>query len=176
MQYYALTELADDNEKNQFYSRLNAVYGSTPPGDIVIIIGHLNAKVGVGNSGVQYDVGRHSVDVRNDHGGRFVDFCSTHNLIIGGTTFQHRKCDKVSWQHPSGRYAIDHLAISRRFRGCLKDIRNRKLANIGNLRDHYLIVAMLRLRTAAIKQPDELYRRAPIYFTRDTLETTRSQI
>ena len=45
----------------------------------------------------------------------------------------------VSCQHPSGRHAnqIDHLAISRRLRGCLEDIRDRKVADIGNLRDHY---------------------------------------
>ena len=41
-----------------------------------------------------------------------------------------------------------------------------KVADIGNLRDHYLMVAMLRLRTAAIKQPDKMNRRAPTYFTR----------
>ena len=111
----------------------------------------LNDKIGVDNSGVEYVVGRHGVN-----GGRFVDICSTHHLVIGGTTFQQRTRDNVSWQHPSGRYAnqIDHLAISRRFRGCLEDIRNRKVADIGNLRDHYLMVAMLRLRTAAIKNPD----------------------
>ena len=124
----------------------------------MIVLGDLNAKVGVGNSGVEYIVGRH------DNGGRFVDFCSTHHLDIGGTTFQHRTCDKVSWQDPSGRYGnqIDHLAISRRFSGCLDDIRNRKGDDIGN---HYLMVAMLRLRKAAIKQPNEMYRRPPIYFT-----------
>ena len=113
-------------------------------------------------------MGRHCGSVRNDNGDRFVDFCNTHYLVIGGTIFQNRTRDKVSWQHPSGRHAnqIDHLAISRRFGGCLEDIRNRKVANIGNLRDHYLMVAMLWLRTAAIKQPDEMYRRAPTYFTR----------
>ena len=84
---------------------------STPRGDIVIVMGDLNAKVGVGNSGVEYIVDRHGVDVRNDSGGRIVDFCSTHHLVIGGTIFQHRTRDKVSWQHPSGRHAnqIDHL-------------------------------------------------------------------
>ena len=85
----------------------------------VIVSGDLNGKVGV-----EYVVGRHGVGVRNYNGGRFVDFCSTHHLVIGGTTFQYRMRDKVSWQHPSGRYAnqIDLLAISRRFRGCLEDI------------------------------------------------------
>ena len=101
-------------------------------------------------------MGRHGVGVRNDNGGRFVDFCSTHHLVIGGTTFQHRTRGKVSWQHPSGRHAnqIDHLAISRRLRCCLEDIRNIKVVDIGNLRDHYLMVAMLQLRTAPIKQPE----------------------
>ena len=50
----------------------------------------------------------------------------------------------------------------RRFRGCLEDIHSRKAAVIGNLRDHYLMVAM---RIAAIHQPDEINLRAPTYFT-----------
>ena len=42
---------SDDKEKDEFYSRLNAVYESTPRGDIVVVMGDLNDKVGVGNSG-----------------------------------------------------------------------------------------------------------------------------
>ena len=61
-------------------------------------MGDLNAKVRVGNSGVEYVLGRHAVGVKNHNGGRFVDFCSTQYLVIGGTTFQHRTRDKVSWQ------------------------------------------------------------------------------
>ena len=116
---------------------------------------------------VEYVVSRHGVGARNDKGSRFVDFCSTHNLVIGGTTCLHSTYDKVFWQHPSGRHAnqIDHLTISRRFRGCLEDIRNRKADDIGYLRDHYLMAAMLQLRTAPIKQLDEINRRDPTYFT-----------
>ena len=124
---------------DEFYSRLNAAYGSTPRGDIVFVMGDLNAKVGLGNSGVEYVVGRHAVlvGISNDNVGRFVAFCSPHHLVIGRTTFQHRTRDKVSWQQASGRYVhqTDHLAISRRFRGCLEDILNRKVVYIGNLRD-----------------------------------------
>ena len=93
---YFPSELADDNVKDEFYSRQNAVYGSTPRGQIVIVMGDLNAKVGVGNSDVEYVVGRHGVGVRNDNGVRFVDFCSTYHCVIGGTTLQHRTRDKVS--------------------------------------------------------------------------------
>ena len=48
-------------------------------------------------------------------------------------------------------YQIDHLAISQRFGGCLEDARNKKAVDVGTLRDHYLMVAKLRLRTAAVK-------------------------
>ena len=71
---------------------------------------------------LEYVERSHVVGVRNDTGAHFMDFCSTHSLAIGGTTFQHRTRDK--------------MAMSKRFRGCLEDIRSRKVADIGNLRDH----------------------------------------
>ena len=40
------------------------------------------------------------------------------------------------------------------------------MGNIGNLRDHFLMVAMLRLRTAATKPSDEMNPRALTYLTR----------
>ena len=61
---------------------------------------------------------------------------------------------------------IDYLGISWQFRGYLEAIRNSKATDIGNLGYHYQMVAMLRLRTAAIKQRAEMNRRAPAYFTR----------
>ena len=56
-------------------------------------MGDLNTKVGLGNSDVEFVVDRHGVGVRNDNGGHFVDFCSTHLLVFGGKTFQHRMHD-----------------------------------------------------------------------------------
>ena len=83
IQCYAHIDLVDDKEKDVFYSRLNAVYGTTPLVDNVIVMGDLNAKVRLDNSGVKYVVGRHGEDVGNVHGGRFVDFFSTHHFVIG---------------------------------------------------------------------------------------------
>ena len=53
MQYYAPTEPAADNDKDELYSRLNAVYGNTPRENIVIVMSDLKAKVDVGNSAIQ---------------------------------------------------------------------------------------------------------------------------
>ena len=62
----------------------------------MIVMGDLNAYLGVGNSGVENVLGKHGVGVRNDSGGRLVDFCSNHHLVIGGTKLQHRTRDKIS--------------------------------------------------------------------------------
>ena len=110
-------------------------------------------------------MGMHGIDARNDNGERFVDFCSTNHLVIGGTIFQHKPCHKVSWISPSGRTSnqIDHFAISRRFRGCLMNVRNKRGADIGNSLDHFLMVATLRLRTAAVPKNKNIVQRAPNY-------------
>ena len=42
----------------------------------------------------------------------------------------------------------------------------KKEADIGTLRDHYLMVAKLRLRTAVVKHACGKTRRTPTYFTR----------
>ena len=43
IQCYAPTELASDQEKDEFYSRLSAVYCNSPRVDIVTVMGDLNA-------------------------------------------------------------------------------------------------------------------------------------
>ena len=79
----------------------------------------------------------------NDNGERFVDFCSINHLVICGTIFQHKPCHKVSWISSSGRTSnqIDHFAISRRFRGCVMNERNKREADIGHSLHHFLMVA-----------------------------------
>ena len=47
----------------------------------------------------------------------------------------------------------------------MEDVCNKKEADIGTLRAHYLMVAKLRLRTAAVKHDRGETRRAPFYFT-----------
>ena len=94
---------------------------------------------------MNYVMGIHGIGARNDNVERFVDFCNTNHLVIGASIFQHKPCHKVSWISPSERTLnqIDHFAISRRFRGCLMDVRNKRGADIGNSLDHFLMVATL---------------------------------
>lgn len=161
IQCYAPTENATQEKKDDFYNQLTAVYNNTPRGDIIIVMGDLNAKVGSVNDSLKHVMGKHGLGSRNDNGERFVEFCSMNQLVIGGTMFQHKACHKVSWvsndrQRTSNQ--IDHFAISRRFRSCLLDVRNRRGADNGLVRDHHLMSATLRLRVAAIRRNNNSLR------------------
>ncbi|XP_078617289.1 uncharacterized protein LOC144885281 [Branchiostoma floridae x Branchiostoma japonicum] len=109
--------------------------------DITILMGDMNAKVGSANSGNEGVMGKHGVGTMNHNGELFVDFCSVNDMIIGGTLFPHKESHKVTWRSPDGSWEnqIDHIAISRRWRGTLQDCRIKRSADVGS--DHHLLLA-----------------------------------
>jgi len=74
------------------------------------------------------------------------------DLIIGGTVFPHKTCHKVSWVSPDNitENQIDHIAISKRFRRSLLDVRNKGGADIGS--DHHLMIANFRFKILASRK------------------------
>lgn len=158
LQCYAPTEPDDDETKNNFYELLETTMCSIPGGDIKILIGDFNAKVGNNNSNLKSVMGTHGLGtVRNDNGDRLVDLCARHHLFIGGTKFIHKNIHKYTWESPDGRTRnqIDHIMVSKLFLGCLLDVKTRRGADIDS--DHHLLVGSFKLRPAAIyskkKQP-----------------------
>jgi hypothetical protein len=161
IQCYAPTNEASSDVKDRFYSELSQVFEKTNRGDIKMVMGDLNAKVGRENYMLEKVMGRHGLGVRNDNGERFIDYCNTHQLVIGGTIFQHKPCHKISWVSTDRRRTsnqIDHFAICSRFRACLSDVRNRRGADIGYERDHHLMIAEVQLKTAAATKKKGLFR------------------
>ena len=69
-----------------------------------------------------------------ENGELFRELCANYDLIIGGTVFPHKTCHKVSWVSPDNirENQIDHIAISKRFRKSLLDVRNKRGADMGS--------------------------------------------
>ncbi|XP_075150947.1 uncharacterized protein LOC142225056 [Haematobia irritans] len=90
--------------------------------------------------------------IRNDNGERLIDFCTRHNLFIGGTRFIHKDIHKYTWKSPDcrTRNQIDHVLISKLFAGSLEDVQTRRGADMDS--DHQLLVGTFRLRPVAAKQ------------------------
>ncbi|XP_073821275.1 uncharacterized protein [Musca autumnalis] len=75
IQCYAPTETSPFCEKDRFYSKLNGTLNNIPPGNIKILLGDFNAKVGANNDNLT-----NIMDTRNK---RSADIGSDHHLLIG---------------------------------------------------------------------------------------------
>nr|KAG5690574.1 hypothetical protein BaRGS_009236 [Batillaria attramentaria] len=102
LQCYAPTNVADEEEKENFYEHLQAVLDKAPRGDLKILMGDLNAKVGTDNTDRELIMGKHGTGTQNENGELFTEFCTTNDLVIRGTIFPPQ-------DHPQ-----NHLDITRR--------------------------------------------------------------
>ena len=145
VQVYAPTNEAEDEEKEDFYNRLQSILSKLPNKDINIVMGDLNAKVGEDNRNYEQVIEKHVLGEINDNGDRLLACCVFDNLIIGGTIFPHKKIHKATWISPDGQTEnqIDHFCISRKFRRSLEDVRVLRGADVGS--DHHLLIAKLKL-------------------------------
>ena len=145
IQIYAPTNEASDEDKEAFYIRLQGVTDNLPRGDVNIIMGDANAKVGEDNKGYEFIMGQNGLGEMNDNGERFANFCSFNSLVIGGTVFPNKRIHKATWVSPDGftENQIDHFCISKRFRRSLEDLKVKRGADVGS--DHHLLLAKVKL-------------------------------
>jgi len=150
IQCYAPTEVAEDVKKQEFYGQLSNTLKKEKKKGIIIVGGDLNAKMGQKNEGLELVMGRHGLGERNENGQLLVDFCTSHDLVIGGTIFPPKDCHKVTWVSPDHKTEnqTDHVAIRRKWRRSLQDERNKRGADIGS--DHHL-VAKFKMKIQAYK-------------------------
>jgi hypothetical protein len=146
IQCYAPTNDSKEEEKDQFYSRLQKTLETYPDRDVTVLMGDCNAKIGSDNTGYEQVMGIHGLGVMNENGERFADLCALNNLVIGGSIFPHKRIHKSTWVSPDSRTEnqIDHVCISKKFRRSLQDVRVRRGADVGS--DHHLVVARLKLK------------------------------
>jgi hypothetical protein len=100
-------------------------------------------------------MGRHGMGTRKENGEMIIDLCVKYNLVIGGRLFPHKDIHKATWVAPNQRTfnQIDHVAISKKWRRSLLDVRSYRGADVAS--DHHLVKAQLRLKLAANKPPSQ---------------------
>ncbi|CAI2732551.1 unnamed protein product [Schistosoma spindalis] len=146
IQCYAPTNEYNEDAKDQFYDRLQSIVEKCLTKDLTILMGDLNAKVGIDNIGYEEIMGRHGLGERNENGERFANLCAFNKLVIGGTIFPHKRIHKTTWTSPdhSTQNQIDHICINKKFRRTMEDVRTKRGADIAS--DHHLLVAKMKLK------------------------------
>ena len=153
IQVYAPTDAAEEEDKEEFYNQLQAAFEKQKRRDVTLVMGDFNAQLGPDNANKEEVMGRHGEGTMTNNGDHFYDFCATNQLVIGGTLFPHPRPHKVTWRSPDGvtENQIDHIAISKRWRTSLQDVRSKRGADCGS--DHHLVVADIKMKLAAMKRP-----------------------
>ncbi|VDP80468.1 unnamed protein product [Schistosoma mattheei] len=124
IQCYAPTNDNNDDIKDQFYERLESIIEKCPRKYLTILMGDLNAKVGIDNTGYEDIMGQHGLGERNENEERFANLCAFNKLVIGGTIFPHKRINKATWISPdhTTENQIDHICINKKFRRTMEDV------------------------------------------------------
>ena len=147
---YAPTEVADDDVKEEFYTKLQELVGDVHQHNMLIITGDMNAKVGSNNNCYESIMGNHGIGQRNNNGERLCEFCGTNQLVITGTLFNHKNIHTATWNSPDGTTSnqIDHILVKRKFITSVTSVL--RSAHIGS--DHNLVCTTIKLKLAKTKK------------------------
>lgn len=161
VQCYAPTEVDLEGPKDDFYDLLATTIDKIHKGEIIILMGDFNAKVGNSNTGCRRVLGQHGTGTRTDNGDRLIELCQHYDLVVGGSIFPHKEVHKYTWESPNGaKNQIDHICINNKWRHVLQDVRTRRGADLYT--DHIMIVATIQLKIMAVRRNVTLLQRTNI--------------
>nr|KAG5685242.1 hypothetical protein BaRGS_035258 [Batillaria attramentaria] len=147
--------MADEEEKENFYEQLQAVLDKAPRRDLKILMGDLKRQ-----------------RTQNENGELFTEFCTTNDLVIGGTIFPHKTIHKTTWTSPDGRTVnqIDHITIGRKWRRSLLDVRAKRGADAAS--DHHLVIAAIKIKLKAYRdQADRPSHKYNVHSLKESVKT-----
>ena len=151
--YAPTNEPANEEESIDFYEELQECVRQVPRGDMLLILGDCNARVGNDVMSWRGTIGQFGPEEQNKNGLHLLNFCALNGLAITNTFFQHRPCHQMTWFHPaevsqSGRgHVLDYVIVNQRFCSSVLDTRVYRNTHLDSV--HRLLVSNLRLKLKA---------------------------
>ncbi|XP_023311516.1 craniofacial development protein 2-like [Anoplophora glabripennis] len=149
---FGVFEEKEEEEKEEFYERIEGVYNKIPRYDVKMVIGDFNAKIGKEEI-YKPIIGSHSKhNQSNENGKKLIEFATEKDLRIVTTFFQHKNIHKGTWTSPNGKTVnqIDHVTIESKHINYVLDARSYRGADLDT--DHMLVKATLKYRKPTIGQ------------------------
>ncbi|XP_044750612.1 uncharacterized protein LOC123310952 [Coccinella septempunctata] len=148
VQVYAPTNDKSDQETEEFYSAIDEILRLTKRGEITMVIGDFNAKIGCGAEGD--NVGSYGLGTRNDRGNRLAQFCVENDLLIANTFFKQHPRRLYTWKSPAEkdgriiRNQIDFILVGLNFKKNIKSVKTYPGADIHS--DHNPVVMDFKMK------------------------------
>ncbi|KAI5739913.1 hypothetical protein M8J77_024939 [Diaphorina citri] len=149
---YAPTEDADEEDKDEFYEKLEEIWNLLPAYDVKLILGDANAQVGK-EVIWRNTAGKESLhETSNDNGTRLLSLAVAGDMYVMSTMFARKNIHKETWYHPNGqtKNQIDHVLIDKRHRWNITNVRSIRGAECGS--DHNLVLVKIYQRIAVEKK------------------------
>lgn len=144
---YAPTEDKEVEVKDRFYSEVEAALAAIPTHNIVLLVGDLNARLGLDRVGDrEQQLGRYLYhQVTNDNGDRLHQLARLYNLRHAQSMFPHRTGRMWTWTHANGssRAQLDHILINKKWANSLTNCRAYNSLDL--VSDHRIVIANIQV-------------------------------
>ena len=157
---YAPTFHAPESDKQEFYNQLQAAVDSAPRGNIVVIAGDFNARVGTNAAAWDGVMGPHGCGTENESGTRLLEFCCTNNLCVTNSYFQHPAAHQYTWKNPRSKrwHLLDYVLITNKHLSRVRD--TRVFASVDVWSDHRYVGSTIDTgKWRPSRKPDRAKRR-----------------
>ena len=157
---YAPTQSnSTEEEKDLFYDNLGTVCDKVSSGDVLVVLGDFNARVGKFSEEYPRVVGKHGFGIKyNGNGSRLINFCMQRSMCVMNTFFQRADKNKPTWKDCHGFWhMIDHILIQQKHMNNITDIYNNKAIALST--DHIMVQVKFKLNIiTSSKQRKHRYR------------------
>ena len=140
---YAPQQGRPEAEKDRFYDQLNAVVAKIPLSEVLIPGGDWNGHVGRAADGFEEVHGGYGYGVRNDEGGRLLDFAVAHDLVIGNTLFKKRNSHLITYASGDHETQVDYILFRKGLRKYIRDVK--VIPGEECLTQHRLLVCIFKI-------------------------------
>lgn len=114
LQIYSPTSKANIHEIEIFYSKLDDAMNYCK-GDIKVVMGDFNARVGQRCSGEEMIMGPFCYGQRNERGDRLIQWIWQRRLSVCNTLFKKKESRKWTWRSPQNEFfEIDYILINKK--------------------------------------------------------------
>ena len=98
---------AHQDEAVSFYNDLRQAIDSTPPHNLLMVLGDLNAKISSADT-------KHALNKKtNENGKRLIELTCEKSLMVANTMFQKRTGKRWTFEDPKGnRSLLDYILVN----------------------------------------------------------------
>jgi len=147
----------------------------------VIVLGHMNAKVGgeavpacpdenspspikkgMPNGGLtqndyMFVVGKYGVPGKDENGDRLIQLCREVGLFLANTYFEHKWVHRYSWRVQDGtdkeqKALVDYVMIDSRLRWDVHDAK--VIRGIIGISDHFAVISTIKVKSENLENPE----------------------